>query len=82
MATEFGTAIVTPDASSFKIKYDCGIDIDSNTIYRTSTYGNVKPNTATYNNNNELTGVAYAIAELQSDDMQRVNRIDNSVVSL
>ena len=34
--------VVSPNASSIKIKFDCGVDMDGERVMKTSTYSSVK----------------------------------------
>lgn len=69
--------IVSPNFSSIKIKYDCGSDLNGDTIYKTKTYSNIKASAS----NDDVMAVTNAIVSLQSNTSAAVNRVDNSSLS-
>ena len=69
--------IVTPNASSVKIKYDKGVGVNGERTYKTKTYSSIKC-TATAE---DVYAVVNAIVGLQKHTLEAVNKIDNSSLS-
>ena len=69
--------ISTPNASSVKIKFDWGVDVNQDRIVKTKTLNAIK-STA---NNEDIMAVVNAIAGLQKHTLVETNRIDNSSIS-
>lgn len=69
--------ISTPNASSVKIKFDQGADLNGGRIIKTKTYASIK-STALDDN---IMAVANALAGLQQHTLVGVNRIDNTSLS-
>ena len=69
--------ISTPNASSVKIKFDHGADVNGDRIVKTKTLSSVK-STST---NEDIIAVVNAIAGLQKHTLSATNRIDNSSIS-
>lgn len=69
--------ISTPNASSVKIKFDWGADVNQNRIVKTKTLNSIK-STST---NEDIMAVVNAIAGLQKHTLYSTNRIDNSSIS-
>lgn len=69
--------ISTPNASSVKIKFDWGADVNGGRIVKTKTLNAIK-STST---NEDIMAVVNAIAGLQKHTLYSTNRIDNSSIS-
>lgn len=69
--------ISTPNATSVKIKFDWGVDVNQNRIVKTKTLNSIK-STST---NEDIMAVVNAIVGLQKHTLYSTNRIDNSSIS-
>lgn len=69
--------IVTENLSSLKIYLDKGLDLDSNQIISTKTFGNIDPAAQ----DQALMDVAKALVGLQQHTLYKVVRLDNSGLS-
>ena len=69
--------IATPNASSLKIKFDCGIDMDGNSVMKTNTYSPIK----SIASNDDIMAVTNAIVSLQKHDLESVTKVDNTSLS-
>ena len=69
--------ISTPNASSVKIKFDQGTDLNGERIIKTKTYSNIKSGAS----NDDIMAVVNAISGLQQHTLSGVNRVDNSSLS-
>lgn len=69
--------ISTPNASSVKIKFDQGTDLNGDRIIKTKTYSNIKSGAS----NDDIMAVVNAISGLQQHTLSGVNRVDNSSLS-
>lgn len=69
--------IATPNASSLKIKFDCGIDMDGNSLMKTNTYSPIK----SIASNDDIMAVTNAIVSLQKHDLESVTKVDNTSLS-
>lgn len=69
--------IATPNASSLKIKFDCGIDMDGNSLMKTNTYSPIK----SIASNDDIMAVTNAIVSLQKHNLESVTKVDNTSLS-
>lgn len=69
--------ISTPNASSIKIKYDQGTDLNGDRIIKTKTYSSIKSAAS----NEDIMAVVNAIVALQDHTLSAVNRIDSYSLS-
>lgn len=69
--------ISTPNASSVKVKFDHGTDLNGDRIIKTRTYSSIKSAAS----NEDIMAVVNAIVGLQKHTLSAVNRIDNSSLS-
>ena len=69
--------ISTPNASSIKVKFDQGTNLNGKRVIKTKTYSSIK-STAT---NEDIMAVVNALAGLQQHTLSSTNRIDNSSLS-
>ena len=69
--------IATPNASSMKIKFDCGINEDGDVVMRTNTYSPLKASAS----NDDVMAVANALVSLQKYDLEAVTKVDNTTLS-
>lgn len=69
--------IATPNASSMKIKFDCGINEDGDVVMRTNTYSPLKSSAS----NDDVMAVANALVSLQKYDLEAVTKVDNTTLS-
>ncbi len=65
------------DASSLKIRFDCGLNDEGKTIVRSRTYSNVKPTATAL----DVYNVAETLASLQQHTMLSVVKQDNTNLS-
>lgn len=64
------------NASSLKIKFDCGINLDGKSIIKTRTYSNVRADAASL----DVYNVADALASLQKHSILDVIKQDNTTL--
>lgn len=69
--------ISNPNASSVKIKFDHGPDLEGNNVYKTKTLSGVKSDAT----NEDIMAVVKSISGLQKHNLNATNRIDNSSLS-
>ena len=69
--------ISTPNASSVKVKFDQGADLNGDRIIKTKTYSNIKSSAL----DDDIMSAVKAIEGLQQHTLNGVNRIDNSSLS-
>lgn len=69
--------VSTPNASSIKIKFDHGTDLNGDRIIKTKTYTSIKSTAS----NEDIMAVVNALADLQQHTLTSTNRIDNSSLS-
>ena len=69
--------IASPNASSLKLKFDQGTDLNGDSIIKTKTYSSVKSGAL----NDDIMAVVNAIAALQQHTLVAINRVDNSSLS-
>ena len=69
--------ISTSNASSVKVKFDHGTDLNGDRIIKTKTYSSVKSNASSEN----IVAVVNALAGLQQHTLSSINRIDNTSLS-
>lgn len=69
--------ISTPNASSIKVKFDQGEDLNGDRVIKTKTYGSIKSSA----NNDNIMAFVKSIAALQEHTLVGTNRIDNSSLS-
>ena len=65
------------NASSVKVKFDQGSDINGDRIIKNRTYSSIKPKSSS----EDILAVITALAELQKHTLVGVNRIDNTSLS-
>lgn len=66
--------VFTPNASSIKVKFDHGTDLNGDRVIKTKTYGSIKSSA----NNDDIMAFVKSIAALQEHTHAGTNRIDNS----
>lgn len=69
--------VSTPNASSIKVKFDHGTDLNGDRVIKTKTFSSIKSD-ATDDN---IMAVVNAISGLQKHTLSSTNRIDNSSLS-
>ena len=69
--------ITSKNASTLKVKYDCGIDIFGDAIVKTSNYTNIKPTAS----NEALMEVVNALTSLQKHNLGGVTKVDSTALS-
>ncbi|MEG0051407.1 MAG: DUF1659 domain-containing protein [Terrisporobacter sp.] len=69
--------IATPNASSLKIKFDCGTDENGDNIMKTRTFNSLK-SAAT---NDDIMTVAKSIIGLQKNTLEGITKVDNTSLS-
>lgn len=69
--------ISSPNASSIKVKFDHGTNLEGDRIIKTRTYGSIKSAAS----NEDIMAVVNAIVGLQQHSLSAVNRIDNFSLS-
>ncbi|MGL5821998.1 MAG: DUF1659 domain-containing protein [Sarcina sp.] len=69
--------IVTPNASVLKIKFDCGVDENSNLVYKTKSYGSLKHDAK----NEDVIAIANALVSLQTNSLEAITKVDNTSLS-
>ena len=69
--------ISTANASSVKVKFDHGTDLNGDRIIKTKTYSSLKSNAS----NENIVAVVNALAGLQQHTLNATNRVDNTSLS-
>ena len=69
--------ISTPNASTIKITYDQGTDLNGDRIIKTKSYSSVKSAAS----NEDIMAVVNAIVALQDHTLSAVNRLDSYSLS-
>ena len=65
------------NASSIKVKFDHGTDLNGERVIKTKTYSSVKSNASSQ----DIVTVVNALAGLQQHTLGGINRIDNTSLS-
>ena len=66
--------ISTPNASSVKVKFDHGTDINGDRVIKTKTFSSIKSSAS----NDDIMAVVNALVGLQQHTLSATNRVDNS----
>jgi len=69
--------VSTPNASSLKMRFECGKDYNNKLIIKSRTYSKVRPEAT----DEKVHQVAGAIASLQQYTLIEVAKIDNTTIS-
>ena len=69
--------VSTPNASSIKVKFDHGTDLNGDRVIKTKTYASIKSGAS----NDNIMSVVLALAGLQEHTLAGTNRLDNSSLS-
>ncbi|KHS57789.1 MULTISPECIES: DUF1659 domain-containing protein [Terrisporobacter] len=69
--------VSTPNASSIKVKFDHGTDLNGDRVIKTKTYSSIKSGAS----NDNIMSVVLALAGLQEHTLAGTNRLDNSSLS-
>ena len=69
--------ISTSNASSVKVKFDQGMDLNGDRVVKTKTYSSIKPDAS----NENIMAVVNALEGLQEHMLSGVNRVDNTSLS-
>ncbi len=69
--------ISTPNATSVKVKFDHGLDINGDRVIKTKTFSSIKSAAS----NDDIMAVVNAIVNLQQHTLSATNRVDNSSLS-
>ena len=69
--------ISTPNASSIKVKFDQGTDLNGDRVIKTKTFSSIKSSAS----NDDIMSVVNALVGLQQRTLSATNRVDNSSVS-
>ena len=69
--------VSTPNASSIKVKFDHGTDLNGDRVIKTKTYSSIKSSAT----NNNIMSIVNALANLQQHTLSGTNRVDNSSLS-
>lgn len=69
--------VSTPNASSIKVKFDHGTDLNGDRIIKTKTYSSIKSSAT----NDNIMAVVNSLAGLQKHTLSGTNRVDNSSLS-
>lgn len=69
--------VSTPNASSIKVKFDHGTDLNGDRVIKTKTYASIKSSAS----NDNIMSVVLALAGLQEHTLSSTNRVDNSSLS-
>ncbi len=69
--------VSTPNASSIKVKFDHGTDLNGDRIIKTKTYSSIKSSAT----NDNIMAVVNSLAGLQQHTLSGTNRVDNSSLS-
>ena len=67
----------TKNASSLKLKFDCGMNDDGKTVIKSRTYSNVKSDATSQ----DVFDVARALVDLQIHDNIEILKQDNTVLN-
>lgn len=67
----------TKNASSLKLKFDCGMNDDGKTVIKSRTYSNVKADATSQ----DVFDVAKALVDLQIHDNIEILKQDNTVLN-
>lgn len=65
------------NASSVKVKFDQGMDLNGDRVIKTKTYSSIKPDAS----NENIMAVVNALEGLQEHMLSGVNRVDNTSLS-
>ena len=65
------------NASSIKVKFDQGDDLDGGRVIKTRTYSNVKPKASS----EDIVTIVSALVGLQKHTLVSINRVDNDSLS-
>ncbi|WP_419727157.1 DUF1659 domain-containing protein [Terrisporobacter petrolearius] len=69
--------VSTPNASSLKVKFDHGTDLNGDRIVKTKTFSSIKSGAL----NDDIMAVVNALAAMQQHTLAGTNRVDNSSLS-
>ncbi|WP_434799523.1 DUF1659 domain-containing protein [Terrisporobacter vanillatitrophus] len=69
--------VSTPNASSIKVKFDHGTDLNGDRIVKTKTFSSIKSGAS----NDDVMAVVNALAAMQQHTLTGTNRVDNSSLS-
>ncbi|MEW9077265.1 DUF1659 domain-containing protein [Terrisporobacter glycolicus] len=69
--------VSTPNASSVKVKFDHGTDLNGDRIVKTKTFSSIKSGAS----NENIMAVVNALVEMQQHTLSGTNRVDNSSLS-
>lgn len=69
--------ISTSNASSVKVKFDQGMDLNGDRVIKTKTYSSIKPDAS----NENIMAVVNTLEGLQEHMLSGVNRVDNTSLS-
>lgn len=69
--------VSTPNASSIKVKFDHGTDLNGDRIVKTKTFSSIKSGAS----NDDIMAVVNALAAMQQHTLTGTNRVDNSSLS-
>lgn len=67
----------TKNASSLKLKFDCGLNDDGKTVIKSRTYSNVKADATSQ----DVFDIAKALVDLQIHDNMEILKQDNTVLN-
>ena len=67
----------TKNASSLKLKFDCGLNDDGKTVIKSRTYSNVKADATSQ----DVFDIAKALVDLQIHDNIEILKQDNTVLN-
>ena len=67
----------TKNASSLKLKFDCGMNDDGKTVIKSRTYSNVKADATSQ----DVFDIARALVDLQIHDNMEILKQDNTVLN-
>lgn len=69
--------VSTPNASSVKVKFDYGTDLNGDRIVKTKTFSSIKSGSS----NENIMAVVNALVDMQQHTLSGTNRVDNSSLS-
>ena len=69
--------VSTPNASSIKVKFDHGTDLNGDRVIKTKPYSSIKSGAS----NDNIMSVVLALAGLQDHTLCGTKRVDNSYLS-